>query len=533
MKTVSLALVATGTLMVAGCTPGSGGRPDSRSNDPLILRTHFVGTEQLFSSDDAAKLKEIWGLKSSADLRRQTLDRLARLPVRALGSAVPAGAPDQANLIRPLLDDLLTHESYVEFRATPEFLIAVKLPASRARVWQNNLSQAVSNWKLGTPAPIDTDGMTGWELKRKPVPSQLSVKHLRDWLVVSAGASSLALESNVLSAIRASGRPAKPTGAWLDGGANLARFDTWLPVLGKYGNVPLAHFSLSNRADFVRTFVTLDFPKAHGWKSEEWHIPTNRIFDPLAVFTAVRGIAPLLEALKPVQELGYKPTPNQVVGWGNHGLPFQLFYAAPSRDVTGQLKRLEPKLSSMLVSKGGTNLVGSLAWDTNRSDLYWRGMPLAAPQLGSYQEGGTEFLEFRLFPIAQTKRRPPAEMFAQLQRPNLVYYDWEITDYRMPHWRQTYQMAEIATRRAFTSSNAPSQRWISDLTPKLGESVTEIISTSPTQMTLTRKSHAGLTAFELITLSRWLESTNFPALGIFPPQPQRPTRPARTPARAR
>ena len=530
MKMVSLAVAAAGTLMIAGCTLNSRSKADSAS-DPLILRAHFLGTEQLFASPDTAKLKQIWNLRSSIDLRRQTLDRIAQLPARAL--ALPAGTPNQSTLIRPLLEDLLTYESFVEFRATPELLIAAKLPAERARVWQNNLSQAVNRWKLGTPTPLDKEGITGWELKRGPMPSRLSVIRLGDWLVFAAGPADLPLESNVLAAIRSSGAPVKSSGAWLDGDANLARFDGWLPVLANYKNVPMAHFSLSNRADFVRTIVTLDFPKAHGWKPEEWRIPTNRIYDPLAVFTAVRGIAPLLEALKPVQELGYKPIPNQVIGWGNHGLPFQLFYATPSRDVVAQLKRIEPKLNAMLFPKDRTNIVGSLAWDTNRSDLFWRGMPLAAPQLGSVKDGSTEFLEFRLFPAAQTKRRPPAELFAQLQRPDLVYYDWEITDYRMPHWRQTYQLAEIATRRPFTPTNAASQRWISEITPLLGESVTEITSTSPTRMTLVRKSHAGLTAFELVTLSRWLESTNFPAAGIFPPRAARPAQPARSPARRR
>jgi hypothetical protein len=472
----------------------------------------------------------MWGLKTSADVRNQALGRIARLPAQFLGSAIPKGTPDQANLIRPLLDDLLTRESYIEVRATPELFIAVKLPDDRARVWQNNLSQAAENWKLGSPTKLDSDGATGWELKRTSAPNLLRVTRLRDWLVVSAGQASPALEANALAAIRSSGRPAKLTGAWLDGDANLARFHRWLPALGNYENVPVAHFALSNRAETVRSLVTLDFPKAHGWKAEEWRIPTNRLYEPLASFTAGRGVAPLLDELKVVQELGYKPTPNQFVGWGIHGLPFQIFYATPSRDVTNQLKRLEPKLSSLLFPKGSTNLIGNLAWDTNRSELYWRGLPLAAPQFGPVRDGNSEFLEFRLFPLAPARQRAPAELLAQLNRPNLVLYDWEITEYRIPHWRQAYQLAEIATRRTLTPTNAPSQRWMVEMGPLLGECVTEITATSPTQMTLVRKSHAGLTAFELVTLSRWLESTSFPALGVFPPPPERPPRSPRTAA---
>ena len=52
-------------------------------------------------------------------------------------------------------------------------------------------------------------------------------------------------------------------------------------------------------------------------------------------------------------------------------------------------------------------------------------------------------------------------------------------------------------------------------------------ATSPTQMTLVRKSSTGLTAFELTTLGRWLESDRFPALGVFPPTFARKVGPAR------
>ena len=124
--------------------------------------------------------------------------------------------------------------------------------------------------------------------------------------------------------------------------------------------------------------------------------------------------------------------------------------------------------------------------------------------------------------------KAPAELYqAFVGRDELVAFDFEITQFRIPHWRQMYQLAELVSRRPLTATNTPFQQWLLEITPlfdrapQLGEAVTELRSTSPTQMTLVRKSFTGLTAGELITLGRWIESTNFPAFGVFLPQPSK------------
>jgi hypothetical protein len=123
-------------------------------------------------------------------------------------------------------------------------------------------------------------------------------------------------------------------------------------------------------------------------------------------------------------------------------------------------------------------------------------------------------LEF--FPIVKTKQPLPQELFEQFSgRDDVVMYDWESTQYRMSTWRQMYQLAELATRRRLTPTNAPSQRWQTEAMSRLKDCVTEVRVTSPTQMTLVRKSTIGFTAFELVTLSRWIESTSFPGFGVF------------------
>jgi hypothetical protein len=489
--------------------------------DDLILRAHFIGSEQLLKDKEAGKLKEIWNLKASADLRNEALTRFSHLPFLWLSNSLPKNSLDQPLLFRPILEDAMTHESFVEWRTTA-FALAARLPAARAQVWDANLRQAISIWRLGTPAPLTGAGASGWELSKAGAPS-VRFTRAGDWATLTVGHGAAGIESNVLAGVK---QFAKPGGAWLEGDANLAEFKRRVPWLDNFSNLPVAHFSLSNRADFVRTLVRLDFPKAHQWKAEPWMIPTNMLWDPLTDFTAARGISRVLDEIPLIHNSGWSPVPSQFCGWGNRNLPFQLFYAAPSRNVNAQLRRAEPKLRAEINRLCGSDLVGSLGWGSNKVELMWHGLPLATPGLVPVKDGGEEFVVVQFFPMIKSKERPPQELFAQIAgRDDLVVYDWESTEFRLPHWRQMYQLAEIATRRALTPTNTPAQRWQFDLATNLDDTVTELRATSPTQMTLVRKSTIGLTAFELVTLSRWIESTNFPAFGIFPPQPPPPRPP--------
>lgn len=491
--------------------------------DPLILRAHFVGSAQLFAGADAAKLKAAWSQPSAAELRDELLARAALVPAFWLGDALPKGSSSQTNLFRPLLDDVLANESYVDAVATPEFVLAVKVSDARARVWQTNLWQALVNWKLGQPAAVKLANAAGFELKTAGLPGAFRCLRAGEWIVVSAG-NSATRETALLASLQSLGRPAKETGAWLDGEANLARLDGWLPVLTHFENLPVARFAFSNRTDFVRTHATLTFPKAHGWKPEPWLIPSNQIHDPLVSFLAVRGIAPLFESYQPLASLGYKPVPNQIIGWGYNALPFQFNYAAPSRDVARQLQSLTPRLASLVLGPQLNDLNGTIAWDTNSQFAVWRGLPLAMPHVTTLRDSGHDFVMLAGFPSLRPTNNPPPGLYQALAgRNDLVAFDFEITASRLPHWRQFYQLAEIASRRPLTVTNTPALRWLVDFqgwlekNPASSEAVTEVRANSPTQMTLTRKSAIGLTAGEMVTLTRWLESTNFPAFGIFPP----------------
>ena len=192
-------------------------------------------------------------------------------------------------------------------------------------------------------------------------------------------------------------------------------------------------------------------------------------------------------------------------------------YVGEKMDKKEALRRCEAGNVFVFEINDDFDIDGSVDWNPARQELVWSGLPMAVPSLFQSRDGNTEFLTLSLFPLTKTRRQPPSELFAQLKGgQDLVLYDWESSQFRLPSWRQLYQISEIGTQRHISTTNLVSQRWQVEVSSHLGDSATELRATSPTQMTLVRKSTLGLTSFELATLTRWLDSSSFPAFGLYP-----------------
>ena len=134
------------------------------------------------------------------------------------------------------------------------------------------------------------------------------------------------------------------------------------------------------------------------------------------------------------------------------------------------------------------------------------------------EEAGTEFVLGGFFPPLTRTNAVAAELYAQfLGRPDVLYYDWEITQERLKQWREMYLLRSFFLMSSYSPTNAPSQKWLIALEPELGNTITEATLTSPNEVLVTRKSHLGFTGWELVTLMRWLDSTHFPM--TFDPAP--------------
>jgi hypothetical protein len=106
-----------------------------------------------------------------------------------------------------------------------------------------------------------------------------------------------------------------------------------------------------------------------------------------------------------------------------------------------------------------------------------------------------------------------------VSKPNLIYYDWELTARRLVQLRMQVQLSTLLTGKMLLGTNTPTLPWLMEMERHPGNSATEVIAVSPREWTLTRKSPLGLTATELMGLMCWIESLDFPRFNFrFPDQ---------------
>jgi hypothetical protein len=313
----------------------------------------------------------------------------------------------------------------------------------------------------------------------------------------------------LLAETRKSGRPVPSLNhSFLDLAADLPGLRPWFPALARWPLPPIVA-AMSGRGDTVRTEVHFQYSGKVPWRPEPWKIATNIVGEPLTSFTLGQGIAPLLALARPLADSGVT-LPNQFCAWGINHEQCRMFFTVPVTGATNTLNRLSTAVPKFLYSLFA-NAQGNFLYSTNKSEMMWGGVPFIIPTLRPHQNGRDEYLFGSIFPLGQKHTPVPDELFAQVRgRTNLIYYDWEITEHRLTHGRQFFQLASILDGRPLPSTNTVSQRWLSAIGPKLGNTATEITQTGPQELALVRRSPVGFTGFELAAFSIWLESPGFP-----------------------
>jgi hypothetical protein len=158
-------------------------------------------------------------------------------------------------------------------------------------------------------------------------------------------------------------------------------------------------------------------------------------------------------------------------------------------------------------------------WVSNKAEIIVQGLPAAVPSLRPARDKDNQYLFMGMFPLSPKTNPPPPELFGQvLGRKNLVYYDWEFTPERLLQSKQFYQMYYIGNGLHLPGEKFPTQPWMVKISSNLTETATEITVTSPTELTLVRKSRLGFTGFELAGLMSWIESPHFPLQYELPPK---------------
>ena len=526
MRRIVISILSLALVLFAGCGKESGEKssahqsPKDASVQTLapetLLRIHFDGTEKLFAGTNASFLKEIWSLPETREFQNQILEKLSRAPFQLYQQHI-SGTNDFASTIRPLLDDVLRSEVFVESRGTnetPQFVLCIKLNDDRAGVWSRSLRAVVDAW-TGSGAYNLGGNKFGWELKKHHPPNTIRFSRAGEWVVLGIGQDDLPFQKKLLAAIKKNGRPvaANPS-SWLEIAGDFSRLKSWLNL-----PEPLARsqfqLSVSSKGEDSKTRLTLTTADKFDMQLEPWRVPTNTIREPLMSFTALRGARPFLEQFHAVRDYDLHPVPNQIYFWALEQIPMQTYVMAVCDDATNMLKRIAPKLMSSLSSNLFHRQIGKIVWAADESGLVWQGIvPIVAPFLQAVKEPSGDFLFAGLFPRSPHKRTLPDELLSELNaRTNLVYYDWEITGNRIIQWQNLSQLPDLVRGRNLFMISEVGQKFLAALTQRCGNTITEISLTKPNELVLERKSNAGFTAVELVFLVHWLDATNFPTFG--------------------
>jgi len=524
-------------------------QPSTLSPPPItevIARVHWIGMKRLATETNATSFLRMWKLPETAKLEAQTLDKLARwLASRGKEPEI------QSALLRPLLDDLIGEESYLELRNTtnlPGMLaLAIRVDAQRAALWQTNLAAVLGSVTGARPIPTTN----GWATEIRSVKSEVrgpasgiqnpassmpppgaslaysvQLRRTGDWAILALAPSQASGQLPALNPQRVSGLRFDPTtrrleslldspttNLWLEAGVDLGRAASALS-LGRNlpEDLPALSLQVTGNGKDVLTSGRVNFPKPLPLELEPWNIPTNLVHDPLGSFTAIRGIQPWLASLKAWNDLHVGAPPNQVLFWAQPAtLPFMTYCAAPLPDASNRVYAVSERLLRECNPWITNNTFGRLEWSTNYHGLGWLGVPFIIPFLRSTTEGGSGFAFGGLFAYPFTNRPPPDLLFQQVTaRTNLVYYDWELTGQRVDEWLHIGQLLRLLFGKAHLPPDSASMAWLNAAKTNLANCVTGVGETGPAQLTFSRASTAGLTALEMHLLADWLESPQFP-----------------------
>jgi hypothetical protein len=483
-----------------------GRNPEPLRAPTVITRLHHLGADQLSRDTNGSVFKEIWGLPASAQFRDETLDKLAAgLAANFQAKGHAGGHGSAARVMRPLLNDLCTSETLLEIIEHPqgklETTLAARLDENRARAWQSALEQLKAGWQ--------------------PQNGVLAFSVSNSWAAIHVAPSSGEAPEGLLapdSAYRQLQKGHRPIDAnpeyWLRLEADLARWDGWLHKLAS-PDLPKIDFTVTGRKEYVRSQARLTFREPIRSKVEKWEIPSSIIRDPLISFTAIQGFKPWLERQPWMKELGWKSVPDQLYLWGLSQTAFQIQAAVPVSDGSKAFASVSEKWLPKWNQVLATNAVGQMRLLTNRTELAWRGLPIIVPYLTPAHDNNHDYLRAGIFPVNAPSNPPPAALFEQLTgTPNLLYFDWEITQARLDQLRPLLQLGAVFLTVSPMATNSSAYKWLDAVQPRLGNAATEVALVSPKELNVIRTSHLGFNGAELLALANWFEGTNFPQLNL-------------------
>lgn len=517
------------SLLILCFVGGLAGARAAEGDGPL-LRCHFAGTDKLATDTNSAALRHLWSIPESQSFRREVIRKLALTSTGELKKYLAHSSVEESDSVfAALFDDVSKHESHLEVRAVAgkiETFCAIALPDAGKTQWENRLGQLFVGADRGKKRSNPGEDKSRWEVAFPASPAVLRCERAGRWLVLRWSAHGLTQKFDSVSRL---GKDAGASGfrgnEWFDAEIDWPRLSKWVPVDSAFLKPARLQINVSSRAGDIRGVARATYPTAFGWNSVRWSVPTNLIRDPLVGFTAARNISPFVNLPANLSQAGLNPFTNQVYAWSLSTAPFQSFILLRTPNPSNELRRLSKTLPATFNPVLAQKQAGKLEWDPKRFAILWKGLSVLTPFLRAQTDTNSgSYLSFGLFPEISSTNPAPAELVGQVVgRTNLVYYDWEITQARIGHWRVLSKMPFLAAPfnppKGTNAENRlllATERWLSAIAPLLGNTITEATVASNKELSATRRSPIGFTAMELVALARWVNSPWFPAIARQP-----------------
>jgi hypothetical protein len=482
-----------GTLLAcAACTIWAQSGKTEKSE--TLLRWHFAGTRQVANVKDLKTFREVFELPETTALREAAAQHFA---AQAAGRFTKGGNtnanPEIIRVIQPLLPDLWLNESSFHLSAKgaedTDWILALKLDANRAEEWSRALSQ------LAKEAGMQGgQGGSSWSAQKENY--RLSFSRAKEWTVIEGGFGTS--DAKIGKDFRSDLGKRR--------GKQLLTAEVNSPLLGKVWNSEhLAHaprmtVRAEPKGDGIRSELVMDYPQDLGIKAEKWDVPTSLITEPLVGFTAIQGVERKLGSMEEFKALGAQETPNQVFLWVQGNSPFSIFFAGDVKN-PGQVVT-----NASLAFKDIKLPTGTLRLSTNRPALFWDGLPaMIKPFLEVASAPNSSFVRAGMFPVQVLTNNPaPAELFEQLRKRNLIYYEWEISGARMRLVGHLWQLYHLLGGKP-TQIDAPSTKWLKAIEGRMANTVTEGTLDNSRRIKLVRQSQLGFNSVELVLLAHLLD----------------------------
>jgi len=288
-------------------------------------------------------------------------------------------------------------------------------------------------------------------------------------------------------------------------------------------DVDLARMGLDRRVDWPRVRLTqfvannalrtegeAEFSKPINVKLEPWLFPENEIRQPIAQFTAIRGIRNVWQHLPWFQIDWSDSPPNQMAWWSQPLIPFRTWYSMPIKasQAAPAVRSIHDFVAPWFSESKGTNrsIMGRVVKASNDEAMAIVDMQrIVQPAIGHIKHEEQSFLYGSFFSPQVSTNHMPDELRQRLADPDLAFYEYEMIGESVLHWNIIVQFYRIMFGQRPTTRPQDMFLWVMAAVKDAGETVTEVSRKSDTVWTFRRRGPLVLNGMEWVAMVRLMD----------------------------